>query len=140
MPEIDYNYPRTYTVKYLPDPTAWNGPPWLFEGSTPEEIEAMQQGAIDEALQAEIEAEAETEAHTQAIFYEHRDFGHPAPVGTVTLDHGVAQIPPELTFINTVPVEDWDTGRILLPTDGAAYIKALPNAFSGTYVWAELSD
>lgn len=46
---IDYPDPSTFTGKYLPDPTAWNGPAWLFEGSTPEQIKAMQQAAIDEA-------------------------------------------------------------------------------------------
>jgi hypothetical protein len=76
----------------------------------------------------------------RTIFYEHLTFGEATPAGTVTLEHGVAQIPPELAWINKVPVEDWDTGRMLLPADGAAYIKALPNQFSGTYFWAELSD
>jgi hypothetical protein len=131
-------------IKYVESPDAWpgNGPAWLFEGKTQEEIKAMQQMAIDaaaalEARQSDTNQIDETAGdRVHATFYEHRDFGHPAPVGTVTLDHGVAQIPPELAWITTVPVEDWDTGRMLLPADGAAYIKALPNAFSGTYFWA----
>jgi hypothetical protein len=52
--DIDYNDPSTYTVKHLPDPTAWNGPAWLFEGSTPEEIAVMQQMAIDDAHQLDM--------------------------------------------------------------------------------------
>jgi hypothetical protein len=47
---IDYNDPSAITIKHLPDPTAWNGPDWLTEGSTPEEIEAQRQGARDQAL------------------------------------------------------------------------------------------
>jgi hypothetical protein len=55
--DIDYSDPSTYTVKHLPDPTAWNGPDWLTEGSTPEEIAAMRQAAREQALEAEIEDE-----------------------------------------------------------------------------------
>jgi hypothetical protein len=55
--DIDYNDPSTFTVKHLPDPTAWNGPDWLTDGSTPEEIKAMQQMAIDDAHQLEMGVE-----------------------------------------------------------------------------------
>jgi hypothetical protein len=77
----------------------------------------------------------------RTTFYRLQTFEAPtpsiiAPAGTVTLEHGVAQIPPELAWINTCPVEDWDTGRMLMPADGAAYLKALPNQFSGSYFWA----
>ena len=59
MAEIDYNDPSAYTVKYVEDPAAWpgNGPPWLFEDSTPEEIAHMQQMATDDAIAAEIAAQ-----------------------------------------------------------------------------------
>ncbi len=54
--DIDYNDPSTFTVKHLPSPDAWpgNGPAWLFENSTPEEIAAMQQMAIDDAHQLDM--------------------------------------------------------------------------------------
>jgi hypothetical protein len=54
--DIDYNDPSTFTVKHLPSPDAWpsNGPAWLFDGSTPEEIAAMQQMAIDDAHQLDM--------------------------------------------------------------------------------------
>jgi hypothetical protein len=57
--DIDYNDPSTFTVKHLPSPDAWpsNGPAWLFDGSTPEEIAAMQQMAIDDAHQLEMGVE-----------------------------------------------------------------------------------
>jgi hypothetical protein len=67
--DIDYNDPSTYTIKYLPSPDAWpsNGPAWLFEDSTPEEIATMQQGARDEALKAASEAaEAASKAASEA--------------------------------------------------------------------------
>jgi hypothetical protein len=38
----------------------------------------------------------------RTIFYEHLTFGDPTPAGAVTVEHGVAQIPPELAWINTV--------------------------------------
>jgi hypothetical protein len=46
-------------VKIVENPDAYpgNGPAWLFEGKTPEQIKAMQQTASDETLATEIEAE-----------------------------------------------------------------------------------
>jgi hypothetical protein len=52
--DIDWDDPSTFTIKHLPDPTAWNGLDWLTEGSTPEEIEAMRQMAIDDAHQLDM--------------------------------------------------------------------------------------
>jgi hypothetical protein len=46
-------------VKIVESPDAYpgNGPAWLFENKTPEQIKAMQQTASDEALETEIETE-----------------------------------------------------------------------------------
>jgi hypothetical protein len=142
---------KDHDVKYVPDPAAWpgNGPPWLFEDSTPEEIAHMQQLASDAAVAAEIAAQtptgidqidATTGGRLHATFYEHRVFGHPEPCGVVTLENGVAQIPPELDFINTTSIYDRNDERLLMPADGAAFIEALPYTFKNAYMWAEVES
>jgi hypothetical protein len=138
-------------IKYVESPDAWpgNGPAWLFEGKTQEEIKAMQQMAIDEATAANIEAsttsgidqiDATIGGRLHATFYEHRVFGHPEPCGVVTLENGVAQIPPELDFINATSIYDRNDERLLMPADGAAYIEALPFTFKNAYFWAEVES
>jgi hypothetical protein len=53
-------------VKIVESPDAWpgNGPPWLFEDSTPEEIATMQQMASDAAAALEARQSANIEAQT----------------------------------------------------------------------------
>jgi hypothetical protein len=53
-------------VKIVESPDAWpgNGPPWLFEDSTPEEIATMQQMATDAAAALEARQSANIEAQT----------------------------------------------------------------------------
>jgi hypothetical protein len=66
-------------VKIVESPDAWpgNGPPWLFEDSTPEEIALMQQMASDaaaalEARQSGMNQIDETAGdRMHATFYEH---------------------------------------------------------------------
>jgi hypothetical protein len=135
-------------VKIVESPDAWpgNGPPWLFEDKTPEEISTMQQMAIDaaaalEARQSDTNQIDETAGdRVHATFYEHRVFGQPEPCGVVTLENGVAQIPPELDFINTTAVYDRNDERLLMPADGAAFIEALPFTFKNAYLWAEVES
>jgi hypothetical protein len=135
-------------VKIVESPDAWpgNGPPWLFEDSTPEEIATMQQMATDAAAALEARQSGMNQVHEttgdrmHATFYEHRVFGHPEPCDVVTLENGVAQIPPELDFINTTSIYDRNDERLLMPADGVAYIDALPYTFKNAYFWAEVES
>jgi hypothetical protein len=58
----------------------------------------------------------------------------------VTLRPGVAVTEGRIEMTDGLFVMDKETGEALSPSDGGAYLRALPHSISGSYTWAVLEE